>query len=782
MIKILLNTVIRNLYKQKAYSGINILGLATGVTCTLLILIWVDYEISFDTYHKDIDRIYTVFENQQYADGDVFSVYSTPSPLAASLKREYYEVEYASRMVSTWGQLVLSANGNNIVEDGGKVVDPDFFKIFSIPVIYGETDGLLENESTIVLSQRLSERLFGDLDPVGLTVEINSRYQFIVGAVVENAPENSSIRFDFFLPFKFFRDFWEYDLSDWEANSFHTFLKLKESANSRYLAENIKFHVRQRIPYSNVQLDLQEFDKYHLYSISKDKAGPIWYVEVFLVVAVLILLIACFNYMNLATARSERRAREVAIRKVVGAQRRGLVGLFLTESIVFTTIALGLAVVLVELLLPVFGDLTNRTLSLNAGNFKFLFAVIFIVLTTGVLSGSYPAFFLSSFLPIQVIRGVFRQDSAMLRKVLVVIQFTMSIALFICTSVIYKQLNFLQDSDIGYNKDNIVYIEMVDEFYSEYPQLKSELLKIPGVQWVTAANQMPVNFSNSTWDVNWPGKSEDSEDVLFQLSFVDFDFIETFEMDVIQGRGFSKKYGEDTLRFIINESAAEKMGMVQTIGEKISLWNYTGEVIGIVKDFNFNSLQVGVNPLIMMRNPRSFKYLGIRIGDDKEPIINRIRKVWSDKFPDVPYNYRFLDEDFDYFYQAESRMGKLFASFTAIAFIISCLGLFGLISFITERKAREVALRKVFGANVDNVFQLLFKDIFKWIMLSNAIAWIMSFFAMEWWLNGFAYRIEIGIGVFVLAGLLSFVIAFLTIYRQIARLVASAPAYVLKYE
>jgi len=368
MIRILLNTVIRNLYKQKVYSIVNILGLATGVTCTLLILIWVNYELSFDTYHNDIERVYTVFENQKYADGDVFSVYSTPSPLAASLKKEYSEVEYASRLVSTWGQLVLSANGKTFVEKGGKIVDPDFFKIFSIPVLYGDYISPLSNENTIVLSRKLSEKLFGDIDPIGLSVEINSNYQFVVGAVVENAPENSSIHYDFFLPFRFFKEYWEYDLSDWEANSFHTFVKLKDGANNKYLTENIRDHVRRRIPYSNVELDLQAFEKYHLYSISKNKSGPIWYVQVFLLVAVLILLIACFNYMNLATARSERRAREVAIRKVVGAQRRGLVGLFLTESIVFTTIALGLGIVFVELLLPVFSDLTNRTLTLNPGN------------------------------------------------------------------------------------------------------------------------------------------------------------------------------------------------------------------------------------------------------------------------------------------------------------------------------------------------------------------------------------------------------------------------------
>jgi len=782
MIKILLNTVFRSLYKQKAYSAINIVGLAVGVTCTLLILIWVDYEISFDDFHEDIDQIYTVIEHQNYADGEIFSVYSTPGPLAESIKNDYPQVEYSSRLVSTWGQLALSANGNNFIENGGKVVDPDFFKIFSFPILAGDKNNPLSGDTSIVLTKRMSDRLFGDIDPIGLTVEINSKYRFQVSAIVENVPSNSSITFDFFLPFSFFGDLWEFDLSDWEANTFHTFIKVKKGANGKLLGNQLKNYVRSKVPSSNVDLDLQEFKKYHLYSINPNRAGPIWYVQVFVLVAILILLIACFNYMNLATARSERRAREVAMRKVVGAQRKGLIGLFLSESVVFTTIALGIGIVLVELLLPTFSDITNRTLSLNPGNIKFLFVVVVIVGLTGVVSGSYPALFLSSFVPIQVIRGEARHDSATLRKILVVIQFTMSIALFICTCVVYKQLNFLQKSDIGYNKDNIVYVEMVDRFYDYYPDLKEELVKIPGVEWVTSANQMPINFRNSTWDVSWSGKSEDSEDVLFLLSFVDFDFIETFEMDVIQGRGFSKEFEPDSSTFIINESAADKMNMTYTIGEEISLWGNKGEVIGIVKDFNFNSLQVGVDPLIMMRKPSAFKYIGIRIGDDKQPILNQIRKTWLKKVPDVPFNYRFLEDDFSYFYQAESRMGKLFASFTIIAFIISCLGLFGLVSFVTERKAKEMAVRKVFGANLENIFQVMFREFLKWIMLSNAIAWVLAFFVMEWWLNGFAYRIDIGIGIFILAGFISMLITFLTGYRQIASLSTSAPANILKYE
>ena len=782
MLKILLNTVLRSLYRQKVYSLVNILGLATGITCTLLILIWVDYETGFDDFHENIDQVYSVYENQNYADGDVFSVYSTPSPLAESIKKSFPEINYSTRLVSTWGQLILSVDGESFVENGGKVVDPDFFKIFSFPILKGEKENPLKSDYSIVLTEKLANKYFGDQDPIGELIEVNSKYRYEVTAVIQNPPANSSISFDFLIPFSFFEDFWEYDLSDWEANSFHTFIRLGEDAKPVDIFEELRIFIKARIPSSNVELALQAFSNYHLHAIDDSRVGGVWYVRVFLFVAVLILLIACFNYMNLATARSERRSKEVAIRKVVGAQRKGLISLFLGESIFFTFISLGIAIVLVELLLPVFSDLTNRSLSLSFSDFNFLFSVGLVVFLTGIVSGSYPALFLSSFIPIQVVRGGLRKDSARLRRVLVVIQFTMSIILFICSGIIYQQLKFLQESDIGYNKDDLIYIEMGDDFESVYADLKKELVKISGVSWITAANQMPVNFSNSTWDVEWPGKLVSSEDVLFQLSFVDYDFIETFEMDVIQGRGFSKIHGEDSLKFIINESAAQKMNMIQTIGESVTIWGYSGEVIGIVKDFNFNSLQVGVEPLIMMRQPDAFKYIGIRIADDAQPIINKIRRVWDQLVPDIPFTYRFLEEDFKYFYLAESRMSKIFLSFTLIAFIISSLGLFGLVSFVTERKSREMALRKVFGANIDIVFSLLLKEFFKWVMLSNVIAWVLAYFAMEWWLKGFAYRIDIGIGIFILAGVISLSITLLTVYRQIYSLAQKAPARILKYE
>ncbi|WP_372754059.1 ABC transporter permease [Labilibaculum sp.] len=782
MLKILFNTVLRSLYRQKAYSLMNILGLATGVTCTLLILIWVEYETGFDKFHEDIDQIYSIYENQNYADGDFFSVFSTPGPLAKSIKQSYPEIESSSRMVSSWGQLVLSVNGNSYVEDGGKIVDPDFFKIFTFPIVLGETENPFQTDNSIVLTEKMAHKLFGESNPIGEQVNINSRFDCSVSAVVSDPPANSSIKFDFLLPFHFFEVIWTYDLSDWEANSFHTFIKIDLNCDLKKLSLQLKPYIKNRVKNSNVELALQPFKRYHLYSINGTRIAPVGYVRVFLFVAVSILLIACFNYMNLATARSERRAKEVAIRKVVGAQRQGLISLFIGESIFFTLLSLIIALVLVELLLPVFSDLTGRNLVLGFSNVKFLFLVSIVVLLTGILSGSYPALFLSSFLPIHVVRGVLRKDSSLLRKILVVIQFSISIVLFICSGIIHQQLKFLEDSDVGYNKDNLVYIEMVDDLVLQYSQLKGELVKIPGVYWVTAGNQMPVNFTKSTWDVEWSEKSKKKDDVLFQLAFVDYDFIETFEMEVIQGRGFSKVYGEESLKFIVNESAAEKMNLQERVGDSIRIWNYSGEVIGIVKDFNFNSLQVGVEPLLMMRNPAAFKYIAIRIGDDVEPILNRIRKVWDARISGVPFTYRFLVDDFKYFYVAESRMSKLFMVFTLIAFVISCLGLFGLVSFVTERKSREMALRKVFGASREYVFRLLLQAFFKWVILSNAIAWIIAYFLMEWWLKGFAYRIDIGIGIFILSGFVSLLITFITVYHQIRKVMLKTPSHVLKYE
>jgi ABC-type antimicrobial peptide transport system permease subunit len=365
---------------------------------------------------------------------------------------------------------------------------------------------------------------------------------------------------------------------------------------------------------------------------------------------------------------------------------------------------------------------------------------------------------------------------------MVIIQFIISAGLIICTSVIYKQLNFLQDKDVGYQKENIIYIEMIDDFHKHYSDLKEELIKIQGVARVTAANQMPINFSNSTGDVTWKDKSKEAEDVLFLLSFVDFDFIETFEMDVIQGRAFSSQYGADSLKFIINETAAATMNMTYTIGEKLKIWYYEGEVIGIVKDFNFNSLQTSVKPLIMMRKPDAFRYIAIKTMGNEQPIINNIRKSWNRFFPDLPFSYRLLRDDFSYLYKAETRMSRVFISFTLITLIISCLGLFGLSSYILEQRSKEMGIRKVFGAEFKNLFKSLLLRFSRWVIFANLIAWPIAYILMQWWLAGFAYRIKISWLDFAGAGILSVLLAFITVIYQTYKISSKPPIKAIRYE
>jgi len=782
MLKIFLNTVFRKLYLQKGYSLINILGLATGITCSLLILLWVEYELSFDSFHENKSQIYSVYENQTYADGEIFTVYVTPAPLAEKLKEDISEVDKATRISSTWGKLILTTEGATFVEGSGLCIDTDFFKMFSFPVLLGDPNLVMPDDRSIVITEKISKKFFGENNPLGKTISINSNIDYQVSAVLKDSPKNSSLYFDYLLPFNFIKENWEFNINNWDSHAFRTLIQVKKKTYIPSLETIIKPYIKQNLEHSNVDLALQPFTDNHLHSISGKKLSPILYVRVFALVAFIILLIACFNYMNLSTARSERRAKEVAVRKVVGAHKRGLFALFMAESIFISLLAFGFAIVLVELLLPIFKELTQRDLSLNFSNPSLLLSFAAIVLLTGIISGSYPALYLSSFKPIRILKGKLYSDSYLFRKLMVITQFTISIGLIICTSIIYKQLDFLQDKDIGYQKDNIIYIEMMDDFHEHYADLKENLIKIPGVLKVTAANQMPINFSYSTPDVTWEDKSKDTDNTLFQLSFVDYDFIETFEMEVIQGRTFSSKQGADSLKLIINEAAASAMKMNYTIGQKVKIWEYDCEVIGIVKNFNFNSLQVGVKPLIMLIMSDEFKYIAIKTDGNEQPIINKIRETWKKYYPKIPFSHRLLRDDFSYLYKAESRMNSVFISFTLIAIIISSLGLFGLSSYIIEQKFKEMGIRKVFGAEFHHLLKSFLIRFLRWILLANLIAWPIAYFLMQWWLAGFAYRIHISWLEFLGSGLLSILIAFITVFYQTYKISAITPIKAIRYE
>ncbi len=781
MLKIFLNTVFRKLYLQKVYSLINILGLATGITCSILILIWVEYELSFNSFHKNKGQIYCVYENQNYADGKTFTTYATPAPLANKLKEDIDEIDKVTRVSKPWNKLMLTTQDASYIDVLGLCVDPDFFKIFSFPVLLGDPDLVMPNNRSIVITEKISKEYFGEDNPLGKFIYI-SDIKYCVSAVLKDSPKNSSFYFEYLLPFNFIKENWGFNLNNWDLNAFLTLIQVKDKSDIPSLETKISPYIKHNIKNSNTDLALQALSDYHLHSISGRKLSPILYIRVFSLVAFIILLIACFNYMNLSTAHSERRAKEVAIRKVVGAHKRSLFTLFIAESIFISLLAFGLAIVLVELLLPFFRELTQRDLILTFSKPNLSLAFIAIILFTGFISGSYPALFLSSFKPIRILKGKRYSDSHLFRKFIVITQFTISISLIICTSIIYKQLDFLHDKDIGYQKDNIIYIEMMDNSGDNYLKFKKELTKIPEIVKVTAANQMPINFSNSTHNVNWKNKSKDTKDIIFQLSFVDYDFIETFEMEVIKGKPFSSKQQKNNFEIIINEAAANAMKMKHPINQKIRIWHHTGEIVGVVKDFNFNSLQVGVKPLIMLLNTNDLKYIIIKTSENKQPIINKISQTWKANYPNIPFKYRLFKDDFSYLYKAESRMNSIFISFTLIALIIASLGLFGLSSYIIEKKYKEMGIRKVFGAEFQHLFKSFLFRFLRWILLANLIAWPITYFVMQWWLAGFAYRIQISWIEFFGAGLLSIFITFITTFYQSYKIASITPIKAIRYE
>ncbi|MFA8433647.1 MAG: ABC transporter permease [Marinifilaceae bacterium] len=782
MFRNLLKIIVRNLYRQKVFSVINILGLAIGIACAILIYLWVQNELSFDKFHQDSERLFTLYEDQFYEAGEQFTMYSTPAPLAGALKQTFTEVEGVSRYVSSWKKLTIKADEQSYVEERVWMADPDFLRMFNFPVVLGNMKTPLDDANSIVLTRRIASKYFGKENPIGREVEINSQFRFLVTAVIDDLPENSSFQFDLLVPVDFMARLWAFDLENWTAHSFQTLVKLREGVAATEFEGKIRNFIQQYLPETQIKLGLQPISRMHLHSIQSDWAGPVLYVRMFSFLAFLILVIACFNFMNLNTARSEKRAREVGIRKVVGAQRIQLVLQFLAESVGITLLAFGVGIALVEIFLPVFNQLTSRELVLSIGNTGFLLGMVGIVIVTGIFSGIYPAIFLSSYKPVMVLRGIPPQESTLFRKFLVVSQFAMSVGLIICTVIVHQQLHFIKGKDIGFNRNNVIYCEIVNNFNQRYPELKEELLKVPGVHWVTAANQMPIDIASSTKDVKWMGKNPDSN-VLFQLCYADFDFVETFEMKVLYGRSFSRVFGDDSLKFIINRKATKLLGEENPVGMKLSVWGDEGEIIGVVKDFNYNSLQNEIEPLIMMRAPEAYQLVAIRIRGEKSPLLlKKIRRCWEKVIPDQPFDYRYLEEDFSFLYRLENRMARIFKYFSILAVVISCLGLLGLAAFVAERRTKEMGLRKVVGASVENVFVLLISQFMKWILYANLIAWPISYWLMERWLQGFAFRISIGWSVFIVSGLISMGIALLTVIYQALRVANTNPVASIKCE
>ena len=785
MLKNYLKVALRNLRRYKTYSFINIFGLAVGIACCLLILLWIQDELSYDKFHKNADRIYRVSAEFNYA-GRPDHFAHTPAPLAPALCNEFPEVIGAVRFAGGWRELIAYGDKQFWVRRFVRA-DPNIFDVFTFPLAKGDPQKALKELYSIVITEEMAQKFFGDEDPLGkiLNVGTEGREDYKITGVLKNVPSNSQLQFDCLVSFSHQRG-----NIGWGAWNYNTYILLHPNSPpheietkfpdfiGKYMGEKRK---------ANTKLHLQPLTKIHLRSKLRNDLATnrdIAHIYIFSGIALLILIIACINFMNLSTARSAIRGKEVGMRKVVGAHRSQLIKQFLGESLLLSFIALLLALVLVEIFLPIFNALADKILVFRYfDNFSLLVSLVGIVLFTGVVAGSYPAFFISASRPINVLSGGRAYvPTSIVRRIFVVAQFAISIIFIACTILIHNQLGYIKDKNLGYDKDHIAVIPLFYQDVSpKYRLYKDAILQNKTILVATATSFLPSEkcYYQDVW---WEGMAVDDYDYIDWIN-VDHDFLETLDIELTLGRDFSREFISDVEgAYILNESAVKNIGWENPIGKQFKIVK-KGTVIGVVKDFHYKSLHNKIEPMALYIYPEGFYYLLVRFRPDNvSNSIEFLRNKWKQFFPGRPFEYSFLDADFDRMYKTEAQLGKIFNHIAALAIFIACLGLFGLASFTSERRTKEIGIRKVLGASVSSIVQLLSKEFIKWVVIANLIAWPVAYYAMSKWLQNFAYRINIVWWAFVLAGVLALVISLLAVSYQAIKAATANPVDALRYE
>jgi len=792
MIKNYLKTALRNLRRNKVFSFINIAGLALGMACSLLILLWVQSEYKVDSFNKNSSRLYSVYERQFYND-KVDGFHSTPGLMADELKRVFPDIKYASGF--GWINRNSFALGDKVIEQEGGWAGVDYFRMFNYPLLQGDPQAALNSPSAIAVSNKMAESFFGSAEnAMNKTIRFNDKRDFKITAVFENKGVNASQKFDYLINWYAYLDDNPW-LKDWSINindGPKTFIALRPGADANGFRARVRnflhsYYKEQRSGF-HIELGIQRFEEMYLHSHFKNgqiDGGRIEYVKLFSIIALFILVIACVNFMNLTTARFMKRAKEIGVRKVAGAIRLSLIKQFIGEAILIAFISLVAALVIVLLLLPMFNGLTQKHISLPVASPSFWFSILILTFITGLVAGSYPAIFLSSFDPIKVLKGSIKAGprAAFFRKALVVFQFTLSIVLIIGTIVVSKQINYIQTKNLGYDKDNVISIPLQGNLVNTYATFKQEAVNIPGVKVVTHISQIPTKVTSGTSDVAWQNKNPDEKN-LFVWAAVGYDFVKTLGLQMLQGRDFSKEYPTDSSGYILNESALKVLNYKDPVGKQFTFWGKQGTIIGIVKDFHFNSLHDPIQPLILrMREVENSGNALVRIEPAKTQQALRSLDALSRQFnPKFPFTYQFLDEAYNSLYTSEQMINKFSGYFAFIAIFICCLGLLGLVMFTAEQRIKEIGIRKVLGANTASVFGLLSKDFLLLVVIAFVVASPIAWWAANNWLTGFAYRINISWWMFLLAGLLAMVIALVTISVQALKAAMANPVKSLRTE
>jgi putative ABC transport system permease protein len=777
----------RNMRKNSIYSLLNIIGLAVGMTAFILIALYVQYELSFDRYHENADCIYRVIREERAF---------TPAPLGPELKEKIPEVEAAARIIRNSNTLV-SYEQDHYLEEEFYWAEPATFDIFSIPFESGDPRTALKEPFAIVLSQRSAKKYFGDADPIGKTLTVSEQYQFKVTGVFVDMPANSHFTMDAAVPYETYFRLTSNNITGWRSNFSYTYFLLQEGADPQEAEDKIHSFIVSPLlnaagikePYPKYFF-IQPMTEIHLHSHLMqeiDVNNDMKYIILFSSIAFLILFIACVNYMNLATARSLRRGKEVGMRKVVGAKKRQLIAQFLGESVAMAVLAMIIATMMVLAILPAFNNLVERQIRLTPfQNPQLFLGLVFTTLFVGLLSGSYPATRMSGFRPISILGGTFSRSpkGSALRNVLVLVQFAITIILIICTLTVRKQLKFIKTVDIGYTKEQIIILPVREGSVHQNIQLiKAELLQSSDIIAVSTSGRLPNNIDTFT-SRDWTGRNPD-EPIPIYYNTADYDFINLFGMQIAQGRNFSRDYPSDEAgAFLVNETAVREAEWVSPIGRKFTHWRGdTGEIVGVIKDFHLHSLHSPIAPLYIFLDPRDFSNVSIKIRSANIPAtIDYVERVMKKFSPNYPFSYSFFDAVFERAYFTELRMGRAFGAFAILAIFIACLGLFGLSAFAAEQRIKEIGIRKVLGASSSKIFLLLSKEFIKWVLLANIIAWPASYFAMNLWLQNFAYRIDLGIASFLISGGAALAIAYLTVSYQSTKSAWANPVDSLRYE
>ncbi len=796
MFKNYLKTAFRNIKRQKGYTFINIAGLAIGIATVTLIMLYIQFELSFDRYHKNADQIFRVIlEFPEYYQGQNRAAIS-PAPLAAALVDDFPEVISATRFRPS-DDVLLSYGQKRFFENNFCFTDPATFDIFSFELLLGDPETALNAPNSIIISEQMAEKYFGNEEPLGKILNYEDRYDFQVTGVLKKIPQNSHFTMDFVAPFETYGEITGSDFTRWGISGYYTYFLLRRDADPVKLESKLSAFLEKYWDEKHDVHDryfIQPLTEIHLHSnlMAEITANnDIKYIYLLASIAFLILIIACINYMNLATARSVQRGKEVGVRKVIGAQRNQLVRQFFCESMILTIIALLVSILLINLALPAFNLFVEREMAFNiTTNFQLVLWVFVLMVFIGLFAGGYPALAISSFKPVAVLTGKFKGGSkgTMLRNTLVVIQFAISIILIISTVVVRNQLDYIKNRNVGYKRDQIVVLTVRDtEARKNIEAIKTELLNSPNILSAASSRYLP-NRIGAQGIARWPGKPKDLELPIY-ASTVDYDFIGLFEIKIVKGRNFSRKFPSDANgAFLLNEAAVKALGWEIPVGRDFYHTLHhergSGKIVGVMKDFHLHSLHQKIEPLYFFLDPnKKHSYLSLKIRANNIPetiaFIEDKMKVFSPKYP---FDYNFFDVLFDQAYKSERKIESMFRTFALIAILIACLGLFSLASFTIEQRSKEIGIRKVLGASVIGIVRLLSKEFLKWVLIANIVAWPVAYFTMNKWLQDFAFKTDLSFFTFLVSALVALGIAFLTIGYQALKAAIANPVEALRYE